>query len=58
MRDYRAGSLPARFFSASGAPERAETRYAASTCSSPTNGGSSSSSNGTTSRTRKRWPAP
>ena len=34
-----------------------EVRYAASTCSSPTNADSSSSSNGTTSRTRKRSAA-
>jgi hypothetical protein len=32
--------------------------YAASTRSRPTNGDSSSSSNGTTSRTRNRWPLP
>ena len=34
------------------------TGYAASTCSSPTNGDSFSSSNGTTARTRKRRPLP
>ena len=49
-----ATSRPAASAGACGEPNA----YAASTCSSPTNGDSSSSSNGTTSRTRNRWPAP